>query len=75
VVEVSADRLDSDVVGRQPDVGVRAAVTLLDVGLEIVGVGNRLKTWRQLGEGRDRHVVATVTDLSLIVDSCCSHDL
>jgi hypothetical protein len=35
VVEVSASRLDCDVVGRQPNVRVGAAVVLLDVGLEV----------------------------------------
>jgi hypothetical protein len=44
VVEVAAGRLDGDVVGRQPNVGVRAAVILLDVGLEFVGVGDRSET-------------------------------
>jgi hypothetical protein len=41
VVEAAAGRLDGDVVGRQPDVGVEATVVLLDVGLEVVGVGDR----------------------------------
>jgi hypothetical protein len=37
VVEVAAGRLDGDVVGRQPDVGVRMAVVLLDVWLKLSG--------------------------------------
>jgi hypothetical protein len=46
VVEAAADRLDSVVVGRKPNVGVGAAVVLLDVGLEVVEVGDRPETWR-----------------------------
>jgi hypothetical protein len=46
VVEAAASRLDGDVVGRQPNVGVGAAIVLLDVGLEVVGVGDRPETWR-----------------------------
>jgi hypothetical protein len=44
VVEVAAGRLDSDVVGRQPDVGVGATGVLLDFWLEVVGVGDRSET-------------------------------
>jgi hypothetical protein len=75
VVEVAASRLDSDVVGRQPDVGVRAAIVLLDIWLEVVGVGDRSETWCQREEGSDRHVVAVVADLGGDVVLCCSHDL
>jgi hypothetical protein len=64
VVEVAACRLDRDVIGRLPDVGVGATVILLDVGFEVVGVCDRPETWRQHGEGGKSHVVATVTDLS-----------
>jgi hypothetical protein len=70
VIEVAAGRLDGDVVGRQPDVGVRAAVILLDVWLEIVRVGDRSETRRQRGEGSDGHVVAIASDLDQIVPSC-----
>jgi hypothetical protein len=75
VVEVAAIRLDDDVVGRQPDVGVGAAIILLDVGLEVVGVGDRPEAWRQRGEGGDCHVIAAVADLSRTVIPRCSHDL
>jgi hypothetical protein len=75
VVDVAASRLDGDVVGRYLDVGVRAAVILLDVGLEVVGVGNRPKTWRQRGEGGDGLVITAVADLSRVIVQCCSHDL
>jgi hypothetical protein len=75
VIEVAAGRLDIDVVGRQRDVGVGAAVVLLDVGLEVVGVGNRPETWRQCGKGSDRHVVAAVADLSRDVILRCSHNM
>jgi hypothetical protein len=44
VIEVVASCLDDNVVGRQPDVGVGAAVVLLDVGLVVVGVGDRPET-------------------------------
>jgi hypothetical protein len=37
VIEVAAGHLDNDVIGRQPDVRVGAAVVLLAVGLEAVG--------------------------------------
>jgi hypothetical protein len=60
VVEVAAGRLDGDVIGRQLDVGVGAAVVLLDVGLEVVGVGDRLDTWRQCGKA----VIAMSSPLS-----------
>jgi hypothetical protein len=75
VVEAAAGRLDSDIVGSQPNVGVGAAVVLLDVELEVFRVGDRPETWRQRGEGGDRHVVAVVADLSRIVIPRCSHDL
>jgi hypothetical protein len=75
VVEVAAGRLDRDVVGRQPDVGVGAVVVLLDVGLEVVRVGDRPKTWRQHREGGDCHVITSVADLSRVVTPCRGHDL
>jgi hypothetical protein len=75
VVEAATGRFDGDVVGRQPNVGVGAAVVLLDVGLEVVGLGDRLETWRQHREGGDRHVVAAVADLSRIVVLRRSHNL
>jgi hypothetical protein len=45
------------------------------LGFEVVGVGERSETWRQCGEGSDRHVVVVVTDLSRDVVLCCNHDL
>jgi hypothetical protein len=63
VIKVAIDRLDGDVVGQQPDVGVRAAVVLLDVWLEVVKVGDRSETRRQHREGGDGHVVDVVSDL------------
>jgi hypothetical protein len=75
VVEAATGRLDSDAEGRQPNVGVGAAVVVLDVGLEVVGVGDRPEKWRQRGEGGDRHVVAAVADRSHIVVPRRSHDL
>jgi hypothetical protein len=69
VIEVAAGCLDGDVVGRQLDVGVGIAVVLLDVRLEVVGVGNRPETWCQCGEGSDPHVIAVVADLSRDVRS------
>jgi hypothetical protein len=75
MIEVTVGRLDSGVVGRQPDVGVGAAVVLLDVRLEVVGVGDRSETWCQRGEGGDRHVVVVVADLDYDVVLCCNHDL
>jgi hypothetical protein len=54
---------------------VGAAVILLDVRLEVVGVGDRSETWCQRGEGGDRHVVVVVADLNYDVVLCCSHDL
>jgi hypothetical protein len=62
VVEVAASRLEGDVVGQQLDFGVGVVVVLLHVGLEVVGVGNLPKTWRQCGEGSDCHVVAAVAE-------------
>jgi hypothetical protein len=64
VVEVAAGRLDRDVVGRQPDVGVRAAIVLLDVRLEVVGVGHRPTARSQRGEGGDGYVVSIISGLS-----------
>jgi hypothetical protein len=75
VVEAAASHLDNDVVGRQPDVGVGAAVVLLDVGLEVIGVGDRPETWRQHREGGDCHVVTAAADLSRIITPCRGHDL
>jgi hypothetical protein len=75
VVEAAAGRLDGDVVGRQLNVGVGVAVVLLDVGLEVVEVGDRPEMWRQCREGGECHVVAAVTDLSRIITSCQGHDL
>jgi hypothetical protein len=51
------------------------AVVLLDVGLEVVGVGDRSKTWGQHGESGDCHVVTTVADLIHIVVPRRGHDL
>jgi hypothetical protein len=75
VVEVAPCRLDRDVVGRQPDVGVRATVVLLDVGLEVVGVCDRPETWRQRREDGECHVIAVVADLSYNIVLHRSHDL
>jgi hypothetical protein len=75
MVKVAAGFFDRDVVDRQPDVGVGAAVILLDVGLEVVGVGDRPKTWCQRGEGSDCHVVAIVADLGHVVVPRRGHDL
>jgi hypothetical protein len=47
----------------------------LDDGLEVVGEGDRPKTWRQHREGDDCHVVATVADLSHAVVLCRGHNL
>jgi hypothetical protein len=70
VVEVVACRLDGDIIGRQPDAGVGAAVILLDGWLAIVGVGDRSETWCQRREGNDRHVVAVVADLGGSIVLC-----
>jgi hypothetical protein len=59
VIEVAIGRLDSDVVGRQPDVGVGAAVILLDVQLKVVRVGDRSETRHQ-----GKAVMAMSTSLS-----------
>jgi hypothetical protein len=75
VVEVVTGRLDDDIVGRQPNVVVGAAVILLDIWLEVVGVGDRSETWCHRGESGDRHVVTFVTDLGGDVVLCCGHDL
>jgi hypothetical protein len=75
MVEVAADRFDSDVVGRQPDDGVRAVVILLDVRLEVVRVGDRSETRGQCGEGGDGHVVVVVSDLGGTLILRGGHDL
>jgi hypothetical protein len=75
MVEVAACCLDRDVIGQQPDVGVRATAVLLDVGLEVVGVCDRPETWCQHGEGGESHVVATISDLSRIIVLRRSHNL
>jgi hypothetical protein len=75
VIEVAPGRLNSDLVGRQPDVGVGATVVHLNVGLEVIGVSDQSETWCQCGEGSDRHVVAVVADLSRDVVLHCNHDL
>jgi hypothetical protein len=75
VVKVAACRLDGDVVGRQPDVGVGATVVLLDVWLEVVRVVDRSETWCQRREGSDCHVVAIVADLGGSIVLCWGHDL
>jgi hypothetical protein len=75
VIEVVAGFLDGDVVGRQPDVGVGAAVVLLVVRLEVVRVGDRLETRCQHGEGGDGHVVVVVSDLGGTLILCGGHDL
>jgi hypothetical protein len=72
VVEVAAGHLDGDVGGQQPNVGVRATV-VLDV--EVVGVSDRSETWRQRGEGCDRHVVAVIANLSCVIIPRCDRDL
>jgi hypothetical protein len=63
VIEVVANLLDSDVIGRQPDVRVGVAIVLLDVRLEVVGVGDRPETRCQRREGGDGHVITVVSDL------------
>jgi hypothetical protein len=75
VVEVVTGRLDSDVVGQQLDVGVGAVIVLLDVWLEVVGVGDISETWCQHGEGSDHHVVSIFADLSRDVVLGSSHNL
>jgi hypothetical protein len=75
VVEIAAGPLDGDVVSRQLDVGIGAAVILLDVWLEVVRVGDRSETCCQRGKGSDHHVIAVVTDLGRDVVLCCSHGL
>jgi hypothetical protein len=75
VVKVAAGRLDGDVVGRQLDVGVRAVVVLLDVRLEVVGVGHRPKARGQRGEGSDGHVISGGSSLSTTSALCRGHDL
>jgi hypothetical protein len=64
VIEVAADRLDSDVVGRWSGVGARATVVLLDVRLEVVGVGHRPKVRIQRLEGGNVHVIVSGSGLS-----------
>jgi hypothetical protein len=75
VVETAAGRHDGDVVGRQPDVGVGAAVIILDVWLEVVGVGDRSEAWFQRGEGSDSHIIAVVSDLGSSLVLCGGHGL
>jgi hypothetical protein len=75
VVEATVGHLDGDVVSRQPDVRVRVVIVLLDVGLEVVGVGDRSETWCQHREGGDCNFVAAVTDLSRVIIPCRGHDL
>jgi hypothetical protein len=75
VIEVATGRLDGDVVGRQPDVGVGATVVLLDVRLEVVKVGDRSETGHQRGEGSDGHVVSVASDLGGTLVLCGGHDL
>jgi hypothetical protein len=75
MIEIATSRLDDNVVGRQPDVGVGAVVVLLDVRLEVVWVGNRSETRRQRGEGGDGHVVAVVSDLGSTLILRGSHNL
>jgi hypothetical protein len=60
VIEVTAGHLDSDIVGQQPDVGVGATVVLLDVRLEVVGVG----TDRRRGDNAGKAVIAMSLSLS-----------
>jgi hypothetical protein len=61
MVEVAVGRFDGNIVGRQPDVGVGAVIVLMDVQLQFVGLGGRLETKGQHGEGSDGHVVAVVS--------------
>jgi hypothetical protein len=75
MVEVAPSRIYSDVVGRQQDVRARAAVVLLDVWLEVVGVGDRSETWCQRKESSDRHIVTVVSDLGSTIVLCGGHDL
>jgi hypothetical protein len=75
VVEVAVGLHDGDVIGRQPNVGVRATVVLLDVGLEVVGLGDQPETWRQRREGGECHVIAAIADLSRIVVPHRDHNL
>jgi hypothetical protein len=48
---------------------------LLDVWLQVVGVGDRSETWCQHEEGGDRHIVIVVSDLSSTIVVCGGHDL
>jgi hypothetical protein len=75
MVEVVAGRLDSDVVSQQPDDGDGIAVVLLDVRLEVVGVGDRSETRCQHREGSDGHVIAVVFDLGASLILHRGHDL
>jgi hypothetical protein len=54
---------------------VGAAVVLLDVWLEVVGVVDRSETWCQRGEGSDRHIFVVVSDLGSTIVLCGGHDL
>jgi hypothetical protein len=75
MIEVATDLLDSDIVGRQPDVRVGAAVVLLDVQLEVVRVGDRWETRRQRREGGDGYVIDVVSDLGGAFILRGGHDL
>jgi hypothetical protein len=75
VIEVSTGSLDSDVVGRQIDIGVGVVVVLLDVRLEVEGVGDRSEARGQCREDGDGHVIATISDLSAALALRRGHDL
>jgi hypothetical protein len=75
VVEVAARRLDDDVVGRQPDVGVRAVIILLDVCLEVIGVGEGSEARGQRGKSGDGHVVAAIPGLGATLALCRGNGL
>jgi hypothetical protein len=75
VVEAATRRLDDNVVGRQSDVGVGAAIVLLDVRLEVVGVGDRSEASGQRRESGDGHVIATIHGLGATLAPCRSDNL
>jgi hypothetical protein len=75
MIEAASGHLDDDVVGRQPDVGFGVTIVLLDVRLEVVGVGDQSETRCQCGEGNDGHVVANVSDLGGTLVLCEGHNL
>jgi hypothetical protein len=75
VIEVATSHLDCDVVGRHLDDGVGAVVILLDVQLDVVGLGDRSETRVQRREGGDGHVVTVISDLGAILVLCWGHDL